>query len=172
MLKKYEENVFLISQIFGNEPIDLSSSDSENSEPETPESYQNNEEPMKDTILSEQEIKELPIEYQQKLDEISKNRKELEQAYQKIFSEQQNLENYQGDELDSFENYNKDFHQLLHELKQSKLKHSDIENYIKRSKELGVYADTHPALLNIEGKSPKQVQRPFLENEQIQYEKL
>eukprot|EP01022_Parablepharisma_sp_SALTPOND_P033316 TRINITY_DN88461_c1_g1_i1.p2 TRINITY_DN88461_c1_g1~~TRINITY_DN88461_c1_g1_i1.p2 ORF type:complete len:251 (+),score=37.74 TRINITY_DN88461_c1_g1_i1:116-868(+) len=168
MLKKYEENVYLISQVFGHEPI---SSDEDDLPSDSDSEGENGlEEAMSDDYEFSKKI--LPAESREKLESLSKHREELEQAYQKIFTEQQSLERYQDEELDTFENSNKDFHQLFHELKQAKLKVNDIESYVKRAKGLGVFADTHPALSVIEGQSPRQAQRPFSETDHVDYAKL
>ena len=177
MLKKYEENVYLISQIFGSEPIDESDDDDNSSASDAiPENEPMEEEENDDNdgndVNDEKLPSDLPPALIESIGSLSKNRKELEQAYQKIFAEQQSLEKFQDEELDSFEGMNKDFHQLFHELKQAKLKKADIEGYFKRSKELGVYADSHPAIITIEGPSTKPAQRPFTEMENIDYDKL
>ena len=163
MLKKYEENVYLISQIFDSEPIE---SDDESLSCESDAESENH-------ILNEDTIatfaNSVPEKLYGQLKQIFEERKELEQEYQKIFADEQNLEKFQDEELDRFENSNKDFHQLFHELKQAKLKVPDVEGYIKRAKEIEVFPDTHPAILNIEGRSAQKIQRPFADNEHIDY---
>ncbi len=168
MLKKYEENIYLISQIFS--PNDATF---ENDSESDSDSAAGEFSPMGNESLPEEELKSLPEECRSQLSELSKNRQELEQAYQKIFAEQQTLEKFQDEELDTFENSNRDFHQLFHELKQTKMKFGDIDHYVKKAKELSVFADTHPAMSAImEGQSPKQAQRPFTDSDHIEYEKL
>ena len=161
MLKKYEENAYLICKIFGNDPID-SESDSSDSDSKEDQSEMN---------LSSLE-NSIPNHIYEELKEQAKERQELEQEYSKVDNEYQKLEEYQDGELDAFENSNKDFHQLFHELKQAKLKGGDIETYIKRAKDLEVFPDTHPMIMALEGKSTQKLQRPFSDKETVDYIKL
>ncbi len=162
MLKKYEENVYLLGRIFSNEPVDASDDSVSASE---------NEDKSAEGDVDMSGDPEVAA-WESRLAQLAEERKGLEAEYQKIFTEQQSLEKYQDEELDSFENSNKDFHQLLHSLKQGKLKFADIDNCSKKAKELGVFADTHPALLALDGQTPRQSQRPFTDTDHIEYLKI
>lgn len=164
MLKKYEENAYLMCRIFGNEIID-SESDSSDSDNKT-------EEQMQTEVNLAALEGSIPKSVYEELKELSKEREELEQEYTKVDNDQQKLEEFQDDELDTFENSNKDFHLLFHELKQAKLKSADIECYIKKAKDLGVFPDTHPIIMALEGRSNHRPQRPFSDKETVEYIKL
>ncbi len=174
LLKKYEENVYLIGQIFSNDEIVLSDEDSDSALGEEDEPMPEGPKVAATPAPAEKPAAATLPETgdQQRAQGLAEERKGLEAAYQRIFAEQQSLEKYQDEELDNFENANKDFHQLLHDLKQAKLRPHDIEEYIKKAKELAVFADTHPALMVLEGQSPRQAQRPFSDSDHVEYIKL
>eukprot|EP00826_Nyctotherus_ovalis_P037125 TRINITY_DN3368_c0_g1_i1.p1 TRINITY_DN3368_c0_g1~~TRINITY_DN3368_c0_g1_i1.p1 ORF type:complete len:161 (-),score=69.63 TRINITY_DN3368_c0_g1_i1:126-608(-) len=160
MLKKYEENAYLICKIFGSEPIE-SGSDSSDSE----------ELAAEEVNLAMLE-KAVPRETFEEMKELSKERQELEQEYAKVYNDQQKLEEFHENELYNLEISNKDFHQLFHKLKQAKLQPSELEGCIRRAKELGVFPNTHPTIMALEGKNTLKLQRPFADNENLDYIKL